>query len=49
MSAEVWALYIAEEQAEYLATGCPRAFQELRESFRRYFHSLKKADWVGVA
>ncbi len=48
MSAEVYAGYIREEQAYYLATGCPRTFGELRESFRRYYHAARQADWTGV-
>lgn len=48
MTADVWADYIREEQAEYLRTGCPRAFAELVESFRRYYRATVKADWVMV-
>ena len=52
MSAEIWAEYIREEQAYYLATGCPRAFAELVESFRRYYRACKAApveDWTCAA
>ena len=42
----VWALYITEEQAYYLATGCPRTFGELRESFRRYWYAARVTDWT---
>lgn len=49
MNAEVWALYISEELAEWERTGCPRAFAELRESFRRYYRALRpRADWSAV-
>lgn len=45
MSPEIIALYIEDELSYYLATGCPRTFAELRESFRRYYRALVPADW----
>lgn len=48
MSPQVYAEFITEEQAYYLATGCPRTFGELVESFRRYFYAARKADWSAV-
>ena len=46
MSPEVCADYIREEQAYYLATGCPRTFAELEESYRLYYRALSVRDWA---
>lgn len=48
MSPEIIADYIRDEQSYYLATGCPRTFGELAESFRMYWRALKRADWSMV-
>lgn len=45
----IWEIYIREELAEWERTGCPRMLEELRESFRRYYHHLRPvADWIPV-